>query len=328
MLATAACGKEPAEAEARVEAPAKAVVDVVRVAEGRESGAIRATGLVAWKRETALGFGAVGEIEQISADIGDRVSAGQRLAVLRRVAVGVDTQEAELARKTAQQTFERTQRLHASGAASQADLDAATLALERTRQSVVLTAPTSGVILRRQAERGQMINAAQPILWIGEFNSGLIVRAQATSSEAASVKVGDAADVNVRGREAMTGKVIRIASQSVGQTGVFEIEVAIDKPGDLRSGEVADVLLHGQAKAAGEARGFLIPAIALTDARADQGMVYVVGPDGKVARRAVETGGVTNEGVVILKGLAPGDEVITRGAAMVREGDTVTVGNR
>ena len=70
---------------------------------------------------------------------------------------------------------------------------------------------------------------------------------------------------------------------------------------------------------------FVIPAIALIDARADQGVVFVIDKDGKARRRAVETGGVSDRGVSILKGLAAGDRVITRGASMVRDGDAVRV---
>ena len=61
------------------------------------------------------------------------------------------------------------------------------------------------------------------------------------------------------------------------------------------------------------------------DARADQGVVFVVDADGKARRRAVETGGVSDRGVTVLKGLSAGDSVITRGASMVRDGDAVSV---
>ena len=52
-------------------------------------------------------------------------------------------------------------------------------------------------------------------------------------------------------------------------------------------------------------------------------MVYVIDDTGAARRRAVETGGVTDEGVLILKGLLAGDRVVTRGAALLREGDPV-----
>ena len=65
--------------------------------------------------------------------------------------------------------------------------------------------------------------------------------------------------------------------------------------------------------------------VSLIDARADQGVVFVVDAENKARRRAVETGGVSDRGVTILQGLAEGDKVITRGASMVRDGDPVSL---
>ena len=62
---------------------------------------------MAYKRETALSFGSAGEIESLKADVGDQVFAGQVLATLRRTAAGADEAEAALARKTAEQNFDR-----------------------------------------------------------------------------------------------------------------------------------------------------------------------------------------------------------------------------
>jgi RND family efflux transporter MFP subunit len=181
------------------------------------------------------------------------------------------------------------------------------------------------VILRRDAERGQMVSAGQPFLWIGEARTGLIVQASVSSSEVTDVAIGDPVEVRVRGRDPLSGKVARIAAKSAGGTGAFEIEVLIDQPDGLRSGEVAEVLIRAKSSADKIETSFLVPAIALIDARADQGIVYVVDAEGRAKRRAVETGGVTDDGVVILKGLAEGDRVITRGASMVRDGDQVRV---
>ena len=50
---------------------------------------------------------------------------------------------------------------------------------------------------------------------------------------------------------------------------------------------------------------------------------YVVDAAGKAARRSIQTEGVTAAGVVVISGLQPGEAIITRGATMVRDGDTV-----
>lgn len=288
------------------------------------AGGIRASGLVAYKRETALSFGSAGEIETMHADVGDQVYAGQVLATLRRTAAGADEAEAALARKTAEQNFDRITKLHAAGAASQAELDSARLALERARERVSIVAPASGVVLRRDAEPGQIVSAGQGVLSVGEARTGIIVEASMTASEVAQLKVGDRASVNLRGRGTLAGQVARIAAKGT-QSGVFTVEVQVEKPEGLRSGEVAEVVISSGANAASGPVAYTVPAISLIDARADQGVVYVVDAQGKARRRAVETGGVGDEGVTILKGLADGESVITRGASMVRDGDAVSI---
>ncbi len=313
------------EAEVAEQSAAPAIaVEVLNVASAGGAGDIRASGLVAYKRETALSFGAPGEIESLNADVGDRVAAGQVLASLRKTTSGADAAETALARQTAQQNFERVSRLHEAGAASQAELDNARLALERSRERVSIAAPAAGVILRRDAEPGQMISAGQGVLFLAETRYGVVVDASMTASEVTQLKTGALATINIRGREPLAGKVERIAEKGT-QSGVFTVEVQIDAPTGLRSGEVAEVVVAGAGAEAGGPVSFVVPAISLIDARADQGVVFVVDAEGRARRRAIETGGVSDRGVTILKGLQDGDRVITRGASMVRDGDSVSV---
>ena len=77
----------------------------------------------------------------------------------------------------------------------------------------------------------------------------------------------------------------------------------------------------------GSAAGVLVvPRSALVswDTVARQGGVFVV--DGGVARRvAVETGAAPGDRVEVVKGLAAGQEVVTRGGFNLRDGDRVLV---
>jgi RND family efflux transporter MFP subunit len=316
-----ACTGE-AEVAEQSEAPAVAV-EVLNVVSAGSAGDLRASGLVAYKRETTLSFGAPGEIESLRVDVGDRVAAGQVLASLRKTTSGADAVETALARQTAQQNFDRVSRLFEAGAASQAELDNARLTLERARERVSITAPAAGVILRRDAEPGQMVSAGQGVLFLAETRYGVIVEASMTASEVAQLQTGQTATINIRGREPLIGKVARIAEKG-SQSGAFTVEVQVENPLGLRSGEVAEVSVAG-SQTEQAAASFTVPAISLIDARADQGVVFVVDGDGRARRRAVETGGVSDRGVTILKGLQDGDRVVTRGASMVRDGDAVSV---
>jgi RND family efflux transporter MFP subunit len=321
----AACQGEAGETPEAVAAPPPVIaVEALAIsADGTGSG-VRASGLVAYKREAALGFAVPGQIETLTVDAGDRVAAGQVVATLRRTTVGADEAEGALARQTAQQTFDRVSRLFEAGAASQAELDNARLALERTRERISIVAAASGIVLQRQAEPGQTVSAGQPVVTIGENRAGLIVRASMTPAEVAQIKAGDTASVSIEARPPVSGTITRIAPRG-STSGTFEVEVALPATDGLRAGEVAEVGIAARTEVAAAAPShFTIPAISLIDARADQGAVFVIDAEGKARRRAVETGGVSDRGVSILKGLSAGDRVITRGASMVRDGDAVS----
>lgn len=327
LAVLSACSAAGEDAEAPQAVAAGPVnVEVVRVTPADRANVVRASGLTAYKSETLLSFGAPGQIDSLLVDAGDVVRAGQTLATLRRTSTGADAAESEIVRLTAQQTFDRVTRLFENGAASQADLDAARLNLERSREKLAIKAPAGGVILRRDVERGQIVNAGQAVLAIGEAATGVIVRASVASGDVSRIVVGAAVEVVVRGRDKFAGKVARISPKSTDGMGSFEIEVQVEAPGDLRSGEVAEVFMTtGETVGGGALTGqrFIVPAIALIDARADQGMVFVIDSEGVARRRAVQTEGLVDGGVIVVDGLVEGDAVISRGASMLRDGDAV-----
>jgi RND family efflux transporter MFP subunit len=322
-LALSACGGSADNDRAETEGP---VVQVVEVAPLTTVGAVQASGLVGYKREADLAFTAPGVIASISVDAGDSVRRGQRLATLRRTTAGTNADEAALARANAERDLARTQELFERGFVSEARLEDARLAVERARDSSVLTAPADGVILRRRAEPSQSVGAGSPIVTFGETGSGVVVRAPVASSAAARIRVGDAVSVRVAdlGGDARTGRVARVGAQGNQLTGAFEVEVEVANADGLRSGMVASVEIAAAPTQAAES-ALLAPTLSLLDARADQGVVFVVDEQGVARRRLVRTAGITQDGVLIVEGLAPGERIVSAGAAYVRDGEPVRI---
>jgi RND family efflux transporter MFP subunit len=320
-LVLASCGGGSDGASATPDGP---LVSVVEAAPSAGAGAVRASGLVGYRREPQLAFNAPGVIAAIAVDSGDVVRRGQRLATLRRTSVGSNPGEAALARENAERDLARTQELFDRGFVSEARMDAARLAVQRNSDTSVITAPADGIILRRAAEPAQSVAAGAPILVLGESNSGLVVREPVSSAEAARIRIGDAAQVRVPalGDTALEARVTRVSAQSDAMTGAFDIEIEIAAPDSLRSGMVADVEVAAAAEAHVSA-ALIVPTLALLDARADQGVVFVVDAENVARRRAVRTAGVSQAGVLVVEGLEPGERVISAGAAYVRDGETV-----
>lgn len=323
--ALAACGGAGPASDA---APADAgpLVEVVEAAPLSAAGAVRASGLVGYKRETELAFNAPGVIASLRVDAGDMVRRGQLLATLQRTSVGSNPTEAALARQNAERNLQRTQDLYERGFVSEARLEDARLAVERARDSSVLTAPADGVILRRQAEVSQTVGAGAPVLTFGETGSGIVVRAPVASAAAARLRVGDTASVRVSGVDPQTfaGRVSRVGAQGAAGTGAFEVEIEVTRADTLRSGMVAAVEIAA-APAPSSETALLVPTMSLFDARADQGVVFVVDAGGVARRRAVRTAGVTQAGVLVIEGLTPGDRVVSAGAAYLRDGQPVRI---
>lgn len=333
-LGLAACGRG-GDADAAKAATAPRVT-VVTLSRDGAAGAIRASGLVAYQRETALSFKVPGVIARLSVDEGDRVRAGQTLASLNLTEYSASFEESDASLRTAESQLARTRTLFEKGLVAQARLDDAQLAVDRARAARqasgfnrsqgVIVAPSSGVILRRSAEPNQNVSPGQPVLTIGEVGSGLIVRAGISAADAARLKIGDAAIVRITGlpEAPRRGRVTRVAAKSDASTGAFDAEIAVTPIEGLRSGLVAevDISASGGGGAAGPIRA---PTLALLDARADQGVVLVVDASNIARRRAVQTAGVDGDSVLIVGGLEPGERVVSSGAAYVRDGQPVEI---
>ncbi|KAF0178786.1 MAG: RND family efflux transporter MFP subunit [Alphaproteobacteria bacterium] len=333
-LVLAGCGKGADKDAAKAAAPPQ--VTVVAVSRDGAAGTVRASGLVAYQRETALSFKVPGVIARLNVDEGDRVSAGQSLASLNLTEYSANFAEADAALRTAESQLARAQTLHEKGLVAQARLDDAQLSVDRARaarQSTgfnrsqgVIIAPSSGVILRRSADPNQNVSPGQPVLTLGEVNSGLIVRAGIAASDAARIKTGDAATIRITGLpgETRTGRVTRVSAKSDAATGGFDVEIAVTPIDGLRSGLVAEADIAASG-GDGEAGPIRAPTLALLDARADQGVVLVVDAQNIAHRRAVQTAGLDRDSVLIVGGLEPGERVVSSGAAYVRDGQSVSV---
>lgn len=136
--------------------------------------------------------------------------------------------------------------------------------------------------------------------------------------------------------QAANGKTVRVVSSSGGDTASAEIyavnprispssrslQVRAIMNSQHRSfipGDFVQVLLEVERKT----DALLVPAECIVPELKKQS-VFVV-RDGKAQRREVETGSRTEDRVEILRGLSPGDTVLTTGLMEVKEGDRVAL---
>jgi HlyD family secretion protein len=145
----------------------------------------------------------------------------------------------------------------AAAAAADADLQAA-----RSRaHELVMVAPVTGVVLLRNANRGEIVGPGTPVMTLGD-PSKLWIRVYVAAPKLPGVRLGASAEVYVNGvRRAYPGHVIEIASRAEftpraalteeeRSNVVFGVKVAIEPTaGALKPGLPADVRIRVPAAA-------------------------------------------------------------------------------
>ena len=298
---------------------------------------VAATGTIVYSQETTLSFKTGGILTELTVDEGDTVKARQRLARLDLTELAAGVAQAEAAVVNAEVSYERTRDLVEKGHLAQARLDDAALARDQARAGLaavsfnrdlgVMVSPGDGVVLRRLAEPGQTLAPGAPVLQIGDTASGLLLRVPVPAAQAARLRVGDAAAISVSGLTGppRAGAIIRIAAKSNDATGNFDVDLSAGDPGLLRSGLIANARITSGAASEVKSSSVRIPTLALIDARADRGYVYIIDDKDVARRRSVSISGIVRGEVLVLSGLEAGERVIAEGAAYVREGEAVRI---
>jgi RND family efflux transporter MFP subunit len=334
VLLLAACGGDPAPATAtRTEA---APVSTARAESVRVADSVRAVGVLAPRDELRLSFKVGGVIETMAVEAGDRVQAGQTLAVLKRAEVDAAVAQASEGVEKARRDLERARQLRADEVATQEQVEDLATAYNVARANLQaaqfnarfarIDAPADGVVLQRLARADELVQGGQPVVVLGSTSSGWIVRVGLADRDAVRVNDGDTATVafDAFPGTRFEGRVARIGSSADPYTGTFEVEIDV-APGGARfaRGLVAKVEL-----ALGDRDGSqtVVPVTALVEANGPAAIVYVLDAGAGVARRrSVTVGPITGEQVVVVAGLDPGEQVVTDGAAWLTDGRPVRV---
>lgn len=342
-LLLAACSKDEAPKPV-----VDAVVPVRTVAAARAGGEQRlaVSGTVRIKRETALAFNNGGRIASIAVREGDVVGKGQVLARLDPTGLDASQASAKAESVRAAADYRRLQSLFAKGWVTAQRLESARAAaaaaealVKQTRFDVglsVIRAPSAGIVLRRPAEPGQIVNPGATVLIIGEADSGNVLRVPLTDGDLARVALGQSALVVVPavGAAPMAGRVSEIGARGDDGSGTFRVEIALPPRPGLRSGMIGKAVLRfgSAASVVGGAGGssgggsVRVPATAVFSARADEGFVYVLPPGAdKVRLRPVALGPIDDDGVTVTGGLDPGEFVVISGPDRLRDGTRVAV---
>lgn len=170
--------------------------------------------------------------------------------------------------------------------------------------------PIDGVITDRPQYEGELATANQPLLTIMD-TSRLIAKAHIAQSEAALLKVGNRAEMEVAGvEEPVKGRVSLVSPALDPGSTTIEVWVESKKPkAALKPGMSVQLSITPRS----DQLALAVPASAVF--KSDDGTEYVVlaGTDGYAHFKTVHTGISNAEFVQIADGIKEGDPVITSG---------------
>ena len=179
---------------------------------------------------------------------------------------------------------------------------------------VIVRAPSNGVVtLIRTAVGATVAAGGEALLELGD-PSLLQVVAQVAESEASRVAPGQDAEVELPALATRVPARVEMISPRVdAESRRVQVYLTLARRVDgLQAGMLAQVALSTGSDAA-----IVVPVSAVLIKDGKRRVVYVEQPDGTFVARDVQLGRNRDGRVAVLKGLAPGERVIVRGALLL-----------
>lgn len=335
--------RNPAAADADKAGAQAQTVTVVAPGPTTVQGVINASGAIAARRDMPVGIaGEGGRVISVLVDAGTWVRKGQVLAVVDRAvqAQQIAGQSANVAvqvanARLAQANLDRALKLVEKGFISKADIDRLTATrdaavaqvgvaraslgqLQASTARLNVVAPESGFVLTRSVEPGQIVGPASGTLFRMAKDGELEMQARLAENDLAKLAVGDAADVTPVGTSrAFPGRIWQISPTIDTTTREGIARIALPYDAALRPGGFASAQIKS-----GTVTAPVLPESAILSDQTGA-FVYVVGGNNKVERRAVTTGDVTPQGIVVRTGLSGNERVVLRAGGFLNPGDVV-----
>lgn len=286
--------------------------------------AVYATGSVEPLHWAKVGPSLRARITEVLVEEGERVREGQPLARLDDREAAHRVEEAEARARFAEEELARIRALVARDIAARASLEraeaearavrAAAEAARRRLDDYVVRAPSDGVVLRRDAEVGEVVDTPAALFWVGEPRP-LRVTAEVDEEDIAEVREGQEALLRA---DAFPGRVLRATVVQITPKGdatrkAYRVRLALPDDTPLLIGMTveANIVLRRTDEAV------LVPPAAVRDGR-----VFVVRRE-TVEQRAVEVGVQGPRAVEILRGLARGEAVVLDPPGSLADGQAV-----
>ncbi|MDE6381164.1 MAG: efflux RND transporter periplasmic adaptor subunit [Muribaculaceae bacterium] len=265
-------------------------------------------------------------------NVGVRVGAGASIGSISasNVQGGDPTVQAVTARNAAKRELDRLKPLHDDGIVSTEEYNNALRAYEEAEAAVKtsrqgsasVASPKGGVITQLLARSGEYVEIGQRIAVVSG-NTTLTLRADVPEKyigRLAGVTTANfrpASSEETLSIEELGGKMISNSGSSVSENGYIPVYFSFSNNGSVAPGAFAEVFLKS-----GERHDVLsVPKEAVVEINGNK-CVYAAHGDGHFIKHVVTLGASDGKRVEVLSGLHPGEDVVVKGAQVVRMAET------
>ena len=294
---------------------------------------VSAVGTLSSKNISVLSSKIMGKVVSLTANEGDYVSQGKLLMKIESGEISAQTYQAQAGFNNAKLQFDRIKGLFDEKAATQMEMDQATLGKESATAGLnaakavesytIITAPITGQIVEKRINLGEMALPGQPILKI-EDNRNLRLEVTLNEQDLRFVQLGKNVIVQI---DAMPGKniqgrVAQVIPASDIRTHSFIVKIDVPSDKSLMTG------MYGKALfSTGSREAILVPKTAVVDMSGISG-VYIVSAEGTAVFQMVQLGEAQGEAIEATTGLKAGDRVIVNKQAAGFDGRKVTLAQK
>jgi membrane fusion protein, multidrug efflux system len=323
VMTVAGCGAGDA---AKGKHPPPPVVKAEPATTIRFVDSINAIGTAFANEQVTVAASVTERIMRLNFDDGQFVRKGQTLAVLAAAQENAQLDQAQARAREATQQLERVQQLRDRGFATKANLDQQVAAADEARAQAaqaqatigdrVVKAPFSGWVSLRDISAGAIVSAGTEIARISDIGT---IKLDFTVPETmlTVLKPGlviEATSAAYPGQP-FHGTIHVIDPVLDPTTRAVKVRALLPNPGlRLKPGMLLTVQIESAPRMA-----LSVPELSVVG-EGDDRFVYIVGKGGKVKRTPVETGVRMNGRIEIVRGLKPGQKVVTEGVVKITDG--------
>lgn len=265
------------------------------------------------------------KIEKVHAKVGDQVKKDDVIVSFPTDNPAAQYYQAKVSFENAAAAYQRMEDLYATGGISQQELDNAQTAFrvaeanwDAVQQSVLVRAPISGVVTRVNVRESDNVRKDEELFTVSRIDK-LKAKIWVSDRDIRSFKQGLPASATWSGTE-ISGRVVQVDMSVNKERQAFGVTVELENPEKIPlTGVVAEVSvdLYSNPQAIVVERKNILK-------EEDKTYMFVAN-GGAAEKRFVTLGKSHGLDVEVVGGLAPGDELITEGYMLLKEGAKIRV---